>query len=219
MKIEFTCLHCHSVLRLPAEHAGKRARCPVCSALVMVPIDVASGSASPLGPVAGDGLQAWGNHRSPDEVIQSEPLAKPVDSSSETVGGDLDNMSAGQRIVTPRAQFEPAQGWPVPTNPYAAPQQSPTGDFPPSPVPMYPPTDGLWVTGLVLGISSIFVQCACCWLGTVIALPMSFVGLGCTYFSSSRNRWVGFLLNGLAMLISLLVIGFFLAVVIMDGQF
>ncbi|MEZ6092915.1 MAG: hypothetical protein R3C03_01565 [Pirellulaceae bacterium] len=36
MKIEFTCNNCNSVLRLPAENVGKKARCPVCGNISVV---------------------------------------------------------------------------------------------------------------------------------------------------------------------------------------
>src|SRR5207237_1164509 len=37
MLIQFTC-SCGRMLNVPASHAGERARCPICSAIVMIPI-------------------------------------------------------------------------------------------------------------------------------------------------------------------------------------
>lgn len=41
MKIELTCPHCESVLRIDAGHAGKQARCPSCQNLTLIPSDSA----------------------------------------------------------------------------------------------------------------------------------------------------------------------------------
>lgn len=39
MPIEFPCSECHSTLRVPEQHVGKRARCPKCRTLNMVQSD------------------------------------------------------------------------------------------------------------------------------------------------------------------------------------
>ncbi len=36
-KIKFTCFHCGSKLRMPAEYAGRKGRCPKCKAKNTIP--------------------------------------------------------------------------------------------------------------------------------------------------------------------------------------
>ena len=39
MKIQLTCTHCNSELRVGIEHAGKHVRCPVCQQLTLIPYE------------------------------------------------------------------------------------------------------------------------------------------------------------------------------------
>ena len=36
-KIKFTCFHCEAKLRMPAEYAGRKGRCPKCKAKNTIP--------------------------------------------------------------------------------------------------------------------------------------------------------------------------------------
>lgn len=44
MSIEFQCKQCQSTLRVPAEHAGKQAKCPKCEFINMIPMATSESS-------------------------------------------------------------------------------------------------------------------------------------------------------------------------------
>ncbi len=195
MKIELTCPQCQSVLRLDAEHAGKLARCPVCSELIKIPdAEDRSGSAE------------FGEEASPP--------------SGAGWDGDRDLFSRGiaaQPLGNDRSGIELDSGTPTvgSTNPFASPPSTSTS-YRPIPVANAQRPDELLIAGVILGASSIFVQCMCCSLGVLLALPMSSAGLFCTFLSKSRNRWIGFLLNLIAMAMSLIIIAGFVLLVFSD---
>ena len=51
MAIEFNCKECGSVLRVPDEHAGKKARCPSCSSVLDIPSGGSGEAVSPADQV------------------------------------------------------------------------------------------------------------------------------------------------------------------------
>lgn len=221
MKIEFTCEHCRSVLRLPAEHAGKRARCPVCSSLVLVPLETGSSDAvsSSENSVQNAGNVGWGGYKPADDLIQSEPLAKPIETiPPRSILFSTEQTSPNQSTSNPSTPFAPTPGQTPSPNPFAAPQRVPAGYYQ-TPQSNRSDNDGLWIAGLITGILSICVQCACCWMGSLVALPLSLVGIVCTMFSKSSYRWVCFLLNGIGLLMALAWIVFIVVMFAMDANF
>lgn len=194
MKIELTCPQCQSVLRLDAEHAGKLARCPVCSELIKIPDAAGHSGSEDVGTVSSATGSAWG---SAGDLSRDEIASQPPGTGGSGIEPDHASPTVGS------------------TNPYAGPQATPT-NYRPAPVATGQRQDELWVAGVVLGGASIFIQCLCCSLGVILALPMSSAGLFCTFLSKSPNRWIGFLLNLISMAISLISIAGFVLLVIND---
>ena len=55
MSIEFQCKQCQSLLRVPAEHAGKQAKCPKCESINMIPMATPGAPlGSPHAPIGSD---------------------------------------------------------------------------------------------------------------------------------------------------------------------
>ncbi len=192
MKIELTCPQCQSVLRLDAEHAGKLALCPVCSELVEIPDAEAPADSGQFGNAPSAGRSVWGDTRNPfGEGMASQPLG----TGGSIIERDAESPTVGN------------------TNPFASPRSNSTS-YQPAAAANAQRQDEMWGAGVVLGCASIFVQCMCCSLGVVLALPMSSVGLFCTFLSKSPNRWIGFVLNLIAMAMSLVIIvGFVLSLI------
>lgn len=221
MKIEFTCEHCRSVLRLPAEHAGKRARCPVCSSLVLVPLETGNADVTSSSENSGQAPDnaAWGGYRPADNLIDPEPLAKPIDTiPPASVLFSTDQTPPHQSAPVPPSPYPSASPASQNPNPFAAPQGVPAGYYA-APQTRSPDNDGVWIAGLIIGIFSIFIQFGCCWVGAIPALPLSIIGLVCTFFSKSPYRWVCFVLNGIGLLISCCWIAFFVFFIMMDATF
>ena len=85
MAIETTCSGCGKKLAVPAEHAGKQARCPVCGQIYTVPFPATevTGGASP------------------------PPNTRAVDRPPETVASGL----GGGPASNPQASSDPSQFW------------------------------------------------------------------------------------------------------------
>jgi DNA-directed RNA polymerase subunit RPC12/RpoP len=176
MKIDFKCTNCSSVLRLPAEHIGKHARCPVCQTVVLVEPGKTTNvpTESALKPLT--------NSDSIDDLfsaVESKPTEAPG--------------SVGQ---FPNLPVNPTDfSRPINESPYASPQYGgmPNVNYQPSSSP-----DGFWITGVVLGSISLILSCGCGCYGSIPALFLSSVGLVLTFASKSPNKIVGYLLNGIA---------------------
>lgn len=80
VSIDLTCDQCHKPMRVPADAAGKRVRCPYCQAVLAVPI--------PVEPVE-DAIQ-------PGQPPQPPPAAIPVAASPSRRGGPDDDEFSQQ---------------------------------------------------------------------------------------------------------------------------
>ena len=68
MSIEFQCNQCHSILRVPTQHAGKQARCPQCEFINMIPMSSTAPTATTSpddNPTAGQSDPGFSSPASP----------------------------------------------------------------------------------------------------------------------------------------------------------
>jgi DNA-directed RNA polymerase subunit RPC12/RpoP len=184
MKIDFKCTNCSSVLRLPAEHVGKHARCPVCQTVVLV--EPGKTTNVPTEPA----LKPLTNSDSIDDLFSA------VESKQTEAPGSVGQIP---NLPTNATDFSR----PINESPYASPQYGgmPHANYQPS-----PPPDGFWVTGVVLGSISLLLSCGCGCYGSIPALFLSSVGLILTFASKSPNKIVGYLLNGIAFGFGVLIL-------------
>lgn len=103
MAIEFQCEHCNTTLRVPDEHAGKRAKCPKCQAVNLIQAgSLASNpfgqtdSQSPLAPSQSDFNQGTGAG-----ALSKPAAANPYAASSTAVAGSgYHQAHRGSMILT-----------------------------------------------------------------------------------------------------------------------
>ena len=189
MKIDFKCTNCSSVLRLPAEHIGKHARCPVCQTVVLVEPGESSTVPEDSGP-KNSGIKPITSSESIDDLFGTV-ASKQTETSTNI--GQFPNLPVNTTDFSR----------PINESPYTTPQYGgiPNVNYQPN-----PPPDGLWVTGVVLGSVSLVLSCGCGCYGSIPALFLSSIGLVLTFLSKSPNKIVGFLLNGLAFVFGMLVL-------------
>ena len=87
MSIEFQCKQCQSLLRVPAEHAGKQAKCPKCEFINMIPMAT---PAAPLGsPHAPIGSDSYTRAQNTLSAAKQETSNNPYQSSVATDGQQI----------------------------------------------------------------------------------------------------------------------------------
>ncbi|MFW6168863.1 MAG: hypothetical protein ACODAD_00130 [Planctomycetota bacterium] len=101
MPIELTCTGCGQTLRVGDEHAGKKARCPQCGAVVPVP----SGEA-PAAPLAES--SPFGNVDSGSE--SSNPFADFPAQSSNPYQSPTSSLPTGSVEAKPSHYYKPHRG-------------------------------------------------------------------------------------------------------------
>jgi hypothetical protein len=121
-KIQFACSHCGSTLAVPAEYAGKKAKCPVCSSPITVPVtgsggDEAFAAAAPASDTPWSSA-AIGSQEKPSSVTPNESPFGEHDSFGAASGKPLSAATPSRE----RSQFgdlAPGEGG------YAYPQDPP----------------------------------------------------------------------------------------------
>ncbi|MEM9944003.1 MAG: hypothetical protein AAF939_20765 [Planctomycetota bacterium] len=104
MSIEFECPNCESVLRVPVETAGKRARCPQCQIIVSIPAaDLEEQTLPPRGPIETTKSLGPQVQTIRDKISPASPTEYWVESVAGEVYGpvsksELDNWAAQGRI-------------------------------------------------------------------------------------------------------------------------
>ena len=90
--ISFHCASCGKRLKVKAEFSGKRARCPLCQAAVLVPVAVPSEGVEDRGvPPVGEPAPEEGRQKSIGEAATVTP------SDPNHPGGDTDLFSVAPR--------------------------------------------------------------------------------------------------------------------------
>ena len=91
MKIELTCPHCDSILRVDAEHAGKQLRCPRCQMLTPIPDEPApfadSTPASQSTPFSNSNRPANASSTSPEYINPTSPSQVSSDETLSLILG------------------------------------------------------------------------------------------------------------------------------------
>lgn len=76
MKIELTCPHCESVLRVDDIHAGKQLRCPNCQNLTSIPAVSSTPSEEPSTPSEEPTIGQIPSHEKP---VEHSPYSQPME--------------------------------------------------------------------------------------------------------------------------------------------
>ncbi len=121
-KIQFACSHCGSTLAVPAEYAGKKAKCPVCSSPITVPVtgsggDEAFAAAAPASDTPWSSA-AIGSQEKPSSVTPNESPFGEHDSFGAASGKRLPAAPPSQER-SPFGDLAPGEGG------YAYPQDPP----------------------------------------------------------------------------------------------
>ncbi len=120
-KIQFACSQCSSTLAVPAEYAGKKAKCPVCSSPITVPV-TGSGGNETFAAAAPASDTPWssatiGSQEKPSSVTPNESPFGELDSFGAASGKPLPAATSSRE----RSQFGdlvPGEGgFPYPTDP------------------------------------------------------------------------------------------------------
>jgi len=161
MSIEFRCSQCGQLLRVPADSAGKHARCPKCQALMAVPQADANAPSSPV-PVP-DAAPAAPTLSAPPPP---QPLPPPEKPASESPFTPASASALGTSAAAAGNPFSEAVG----ENPFAGPAKGNLNPYAsPAGFASYKPAYDM--TGLRTGLPwDVEPRTFSCWFRTVRAV-------------------------------------------------
>lgn len=107
MPIEFPCLQCNTLLRVPDAAAGKHAKCAKCGAIMLTPAesqplrDATDAPGSPASPTTPSRSTSPPNPREPSEG--QRPLGEPFSSATSSASNEIENPTPDSAQSNPPA--------------------------------------------------------------------------------------------------------------------